>query len=266
MLEPFFDDILGLALAQAALAERLALAVMLLARYQEIHLERETVVALVRGLVQVVAIGSIVLLLLQGPIWVSIPVLLAMVVAGAVIASRRAGGLSDAFRVSLAAIGLGAGLVIVSMTLLGVIDPAPSSLIPVGSMVIASAMNADALALDRFRSEVEAHTGQIEAALALGAEPARTVTQYAQAAVEASLIPALNSLRSLGIVWIPGLMAGMILSGTDPVYAAVYQFVVIAMLFAASGLTSLACTRLIRSRAFSPAQQLLLRPQQQRSG
>lgn len=53
--------------------------------------------------------------------------------------------------------------------------------------------------------------------------------------------------------------------GTDPVYAAIYQFVVIAMLFAASGLTSLACTRLIRLRAFSPAQQLLLRPEQQRS-
>jgi putative ABC transport system permease protein len=148
---------------------------MLLARYQEIHLERETLVALVRGLVQVVAVGSVVLLVLQSPTWVSIPVLLAMVVAGAVIASRRAGGLSDAFYVSLAAIGLGAGLVIVSMTLLGVIDPAPSSLIPVGSMVIASAMNADALAMDRFRSEVVAHTGQIEAALALGAEPARTV-------------------------------------------------------------------------------------------
>jgi putative ABC transport system permease protein len=262
MLELFFEDTLGLALAQAAIAALLALAVMLLARYQEIHLERETLAALVRGLVQVVAIGSVLLLLLQAPAWVSIPVLSAMVVAGAVIASRRAGGLPDALRVSLVAIGLGAGLVIVSMTLLGVIDPAPSSLIPVGSMVIASAMNADTLALDRFRSEVGAHTGQIEAALALGAEPARTVTRYAQAAVEASLIPALNSLRSLGIVWIPGLMAGMILSGTDPVYAAVYQFVVIALLFAASGITSLACTRLIRSRVFSPAQQLLLRPEQ----
>jgi putative ABC transport system permease protein len=52
--------------------------------------------------------------------------------------------------------------------------------------------------------------------------------------VRASLIPRIDSLRSLGIVWIPGLMAGMVLAGSDPVYAAIYQFVVIAMVFASS--------------------------------
>jgi putative ABC transport system permease protein len=146
------------------------------------------------------------------------------------------------------------------MTLLGAIDPSPSSLIPVGSMIIAGAMNTGALALDRFRSEVVGHTGQIEAALALGADPGHTVTPYVQASVQASLIPSINSLRSLGIVWIPGLMAGMLLSGSDPVYAAIYQFVVIAMLFATAGLTALVTTCLVRTRAFSPAQQLVLRP------
>jgi putative ABC transport system permease protein len=54
-------------------------------------------------------------------------------------------------------------------------------------------------------------------------------------------------------------MAGMVLAGSDPVYAAIYQFVVIAMIFAASALTSLVSTLLIRSRAFSPAEQLILR-------
>jgi putative ABC transport system permease protein len=96
--------------------------------------------------------------------------------------------------------------------------------------------------------------------LALGAEPKNTVTPYVQAAVQASLIPRIDSLRSLGIVWIPGLMAGMVLSGEDPVYAAIYQFVVIAMIFAAAGLTSVVSTLLIRSRVFSSAQQLTLQP------
>ena len=123
-----------------------------------------------------------------------------------------------------------------------------------------NAMNTNALALDRFRGEVESHVGQIEAALALGAGPQNTVAPYVQAAVQASLIPRIDSLRSLGIVWIPGLMAGMVLSGEDPVYAAIYQFAVIAMIFAAAGLTSVVSTLLIRSRAFSPAQQLRLRP------
>ena len=70
----------------------------------------------------------------------------------------------------------------------------------------------------------------------------------------------LLNLRSLGIVWIPGLMAGMILAGSDPVYAAIYQFVVIAMIFASSGVTSVVSTLLVRPHAFSEDEQLVLRP------
>ncbi|MGD9049909.1 MAG: ABC transporter permease [Anaerolineae bacterium] len=260
MLEQWFQNPRILGTAQAVVAILLAMAVVLLARRRKIYLERETFVALIRGLVQVVAVGSVLLLLLQGPLWTAVPALLAMILAAATIAARRAEGIPGAFWVSLVGIGFGAGFVILVMTLLGAIEASLSSLIPVGSMLIANAMNSNALALDRFRGEVTAHTGQIEAALALGAAPQATVTPYVQAAVQASLIPRIDSLRSLGIVWIPGLMAGMVLSGEDPVYAAIYQFVVIAMIFAASGLTSLVATLLIRSRAFSPAQQLILRP------
>lgn len=83
---------------------------------------------------------------------------------------------------------------------------------------------------------------------------------YARAAVEASLLPHLNTLRSLGVRWIPGLMAGMVLSGSDPVYAAGYQFAVIALILAAGGLTSLAGVLFARPRFFSGAEQLLVRP------
>ena len=104
-----------------------------------------------------------------------------------------------------------------------------------------------------------AHTGEIETALALGAAPEATVASYAESSIHSSLIPAIDNLRSLGIVWIPGLMTGMLLSGANPMYAAIYQFVVIAMILASSGLTSLLSTMMIRSHAFSPAEQLVLK-------
>ena len=77
---------------------------------------------------------------------------------------------------------------IATLTPLGVMDSVPSSPIPVGIMVIACAMNA--VAPDRFRFEVESLTGQMEAALVLGAEPRRTVTPHSRAAVQASLVTA----------------------------------------------------------------------------
>ena len=88
-----------------------------------------------------------------------------------------------------------------------------------------------------------------------------SVAPYVQSSFEASLIPAIDSLRSLAIVWIPGLMAGMLLSGARPAYAAIYQFVVLAMIFASSGLTSLVSTLLMRTHVLSPAEQLVLRPE-----
>jgi putative ABC transport system permease protein len=259
VLDRFFEEGVALGLAQAAVVTVLALAVMFLARSRGIHLERETVVALVRGIVQIVAVGSVLVLLLRGPAWTGFIVLALMMVAAAAIAARRAKGIPGAFGVSFYGIVFGSGVVIALMTFFGVIETALTSLVPVGSMVIANAMNSNALALERFRAGVASHVGPIEAGLALGAAPTRVVSPYVQEAVEASLIPRVDNLRSLGIVWIPGLMAGMILAGTDPVYAAIYQFVVIAMIYASSSLTSVASTLLIRSHAFSEAEQLILR-------
>lgn len=260
MLRFFISSQLILGLAQAGVAASAALVVVLLARKRQIHLENETVIAMLRGIVQIVAVGSVLLLLLRGPRWTSIFLLAGMIVAAGAISARRAKGIPDAFRISTWSIACGAGSVIALMTWLGVIDTPITALVPVGSMLIANAMNTNGVALNRFRSDVLAHVGEIETALALGAEAGSSVSPYVQASMEASLIPAIDSLRSLGIVWIPGLMAGMLLSGARPIYAAIYQFVVLTMIFAASGLTSLVSTLLIRGRIFTAAQQLTLQP------
>jgi putative ABC transport system permease protein len=260
MLKYFSSDQLYLGLEQALIAAIAAMLVVLLARRRGIHLESEALIAMVRGIVQIVAVGSILVLLLRGPRWTSGFLLAAMIIAAGATSARRAKGMPGAFRVSAWSIACGAGSVIALMTWLGVIDTAITSLVPVGSMLIANSMNTNGLALNRLRADVLAHVGEIETALALGAEAKISVAPYVQASFEASLIPAIDSLRSLGIVWIPGLMAGMLLSGARPVYAAVYQFVVLAMIFAASGLTSLVSTLLIRERIFTSAQQLILQP------
>ncbi len=263
MLSHFLLGQWQLGLAQAAVAALCAVLMIWLGRKRGIHLENETVTAMLRGLVQIMAVGSILVLLMRAPRWAGAFLLAAMIVAAGATSARRAKGVPGAFSVSAWSIALGAGSVIAIMTALGVIDTAITSLVPVGSMLIANAMNTNGLALNRFRSEVLAHVGEIETALALGAAPNSSVSRYVEASLEASLIPAIDSLRSLGIVWIPGLMAGMLLSGARPFYAAIYQFVVLAMILTASGLTSLVSTMLIRPRIFTAAQQLILQPGRQ---
>ena len=260
MLNALIHDRIALGMVQALVAALFALGVVLFARSRGVHFAGEAVVSMLRGAVQIVAVGLVFVVLLRGPVWISPFVLAGMIAAAAATSSRRARRYPGAFRISLYAVGMGAGSVIAVMAALGVIGVSVNSLIPVGSMIVANAMNANALALDRFRAEVEAHIGEIESALALGAAPEIAVRPYLQAALRASLIPPLDNLRSLGIVWIPGLMAGMLLAHDSPIYASIYQFVVLALILSSAGLTCSISTWLISRRAFSSAEQLIMRP------
>jgi len=252
------DVLMGL--AQAAGAIVLCAIVVALCRWQAIGVEREAAISMARGLVQMVLVGMVLAMLLHGSLLIGSLILLLMMVAAAFTAARRLRGMDGALLLCFWAIAAGAGVVIAAMLAMGSLRADIAILVPVGSMIIANAMNACAQAIERFRAEIIAHVGQIEAGLSLGAEPAVAVAPYLESAVYASLLPRLDMMKSLGLVWIPGVMAGMVVSGTSPVYAAIYQFVVVAMILAASGITGLVATILMRSRVFSLGAQLTLRP------
>ena len=254
------DVLVGL--AQAAAAIVLCVAVVLLCRRFAVHVEREAAVSIGRGLLQMVAVGVVLALLLRGNLLIGALILLLMTVAAAFTASRRLNGVAAPALLSFWAILAGSAVVIAFMLATGTLKSDITMLVPVGSMIIANAMNACAQAAERFRADVSSHVGQIEAALALGAAPDATVAPHVQSAVYASLLPRLDMLKSLGLVWIPGVMAGMLLSGASPVYAGIYQFIIVAMILAASGITGMVAILLMRRRAFSPAAQLVLRPGQ----
>jgi len=251
------DVILGL--AQAAGAIVLCLAVVALCRWFAVNVEREAAISIARGLVQMVFVGIVLALLLHGSLLIGALILVLMTIAAAATASRRLKGVGSPVLLSFWAILAGSGVVITAMLATGALKPDLVMLVPVGSMIIANAMNACAQAAERFRADVTANVGLVEAGLALGAEPAATVSPYVQSAVYASLLPRLDMLKSLGLVWIPGVMAGMVVSGASPVYAGIYQFIIVAMILSASGITGMLAIVLLRRRAFSPAAQLILR-------
>jgi len=204
-------------------------------------------------------VGIVLALLLRGSLLVGLLILLGMTFAAAVTAARRARAVRGALLISFWSIAAGSGVVIGAMIAMRTLDTRIAMLVPVGSMIIANSMNSCAQAAERFRADVTAHIGQVEAGLALGADPAVAVSPYVRSAVYASLLPRLDMLKSLGLVWIPGVMAGMMVSGASPIYAGIYQFILVAMILTASGISGLVVTLLLRTRAFSPAAQLTLR-------
>lgn len=241
---------------QIAIAVGLAAVVLAVTYLRDLGFGREIVTTAGRGLVQILAAGAVIGILLAAHLaWAGV-VLAFMVCAAARISHKRGRAIPGAFRASLVAIGFGAGVVIASMALAGAIERTMRDLIVIGSMVIAMAMKTNSLALDRFTGELASNRAEIEAVLSVGAPPERVVSEYVSTSVYGALIPVLDKIKSLGIVSIPGLMSGMIIAGENPIYAAQYQFVIMLMLFAAGGLTSRASTLLVSRYVFTDAKQL----------
>ena len=251
LLHHWIHSQVGLGLGQAMVVSALALGVAWLGHLRKLELRQETAAALVRGLLQMLAIGLVLVWLLKGAAWWSVPALAVMCAVAAGMTQRRlrtkpkngwkpgAKPAMHSYWLCLRAIGTGSAVVIATMALTRVIAFKATALVPLGSMIIANSMNTCAQVLERYASDLKLNAGRVEAALALGASSTVAALPYARNATNAALIPSLNSLRSLGIVWIPGFAAGMLLSGSDPVYTAIYQFMVIAMIYAASGVTAL---------------------------
>jgi len=250
------DPVVVDGLVQVAAASGLAAVVLAVSYAREIGIERDLGGAFVRGFVQVLAMGALIGFLFSIPLAFSGVVLAAMVGYAAWESRKRGDGVPGAFRVSLLSLCVGAGVVIVTMVAAGAIAATVRNLVPVGGMIIANAMKTNSLALDRFKGEIESNRSEIEALLAVGVPPESAVAEYVTRSVHASLIPVVDAMRTLGLVYIPGMMAGMILGGANPIYAAEYQFVIMGMIFAAGGLTSMTTSLLVSRYAFTDAAQL----------
>jgi len=72
------------------------------------------------------------------------------------------------------------------------------------------------------------------------------------------MIPSINAMMGVGLVFIPGMMSGQILAGIDPMIAIRYQIVVMLMLVGATALSSVTIMLLIRKRCFGSGEELLL--------
>ena len=131
--------------------------------------------------------------------------------------------------------------------------------IPITGMVIGNSMNALALALERLFSDLRAKKDILEMKLALGADYREASHEIMRSAVTAGMIPSINAMMGVGIVFIPGMMTGQILAGADPLLAIRYQIVVMLMLVGSTALGSFIVISLVRKRCFGKAQQLIIK-------
>ena len=183
--------------------------------------------ALTRMLIQLILIGYVLTYIFTSDSPYLVILILSVMLVAASIISLRPMQKKDTslYMKAFVSITIG-GLFTLVMIIFGVLNLNPwyeaKFLIPLAGMIFANSMNAVSIAAERYESEVERGSMYIEA----------RATAY-----KASLIPIVNALFAVGLVSLPGMMTGQILSGVDPLIAVRYQMMVMLMILGSAGIS-----------------------------
>ncbi|MBF0432653.1 MAG: ABC transporter permease [Fibrobacteria bacterium] len=200
---------------------------------------KTAIIASIRMAVQLMLIGYVLHYIFNAeqPFFV-ILALTVMFLTACWISTRTMPGRNIKYLIKpIIAIGIGGGLTLL-LVLITVfqVNPFihPRITIPIAGMIFANAMNAISLAADRFHSELKRKANYVEAR---------------NQALNTALIPVINSLFAVGLVSLPGMMTGQILSGVAPHIAVRYQIMVMFMIFGASGISTIIYLKLMKDKS-----------------
>lgn len=237
------QKIINLELLNLALAYGLVLLAIGLARLQRIGQEWQMLWSSLRMVFQLLAVGYMLHLVfaVRSPLAV-IAILIAM--AGfslQVMGSRIEHKMPHFYKVMGTSVFAGCGGV--TFLFCGLVvgySPwyDPRYLIPLTGMIIGNSMNGASLAAERLSAEMKGRRDEIEAAICLGATARQASDTAVRSAFRAALMPTVNTMAAMGIVALPGMMTGQILSGTEPIIAVRYQIAIMCAITGAVSITS----------------------------
>jgi putative ABC transport system permease protein len=239
----------------------LVMIAVVIARRAQTGLARVFALGAIRAVVQLALVGYVLAYVFGLDRWYVVIAALALMTAVAAreVTRRQPAHPRGLYSIAGLALAVGSGLTLLYVVTL-VVRPEPwyqpRYVLPLFGMIVANAMNAAALVADRLAGEIETRQAEIEAYLALGASSTEAARESTTRALRAALIPTVNSLMIVGVVSLPGMMTGQILSGTSPQIAVRYQVLVMFMLAAAVCISASLTAVLYRRRFFTAAEQL----------
>ncbi len=120
----------------------------------------------------------------------------------------------------------------------------PRYFIPIAGMIIGNSMTGVSLGTERLIGEMKTKKELIEGALMLGATPKDAVLETIKDTFTSAIMPTINSMVGMGIIFLPGMMTGQILSGVSPMIAIEYQIAIMLGIVGSVSITVFILTRL----------------------
>ena len=257
MSEPSDIGVVGLA---ASLV--LVVVTLVLSRWRGLRLERDVVVATVRALVQLLAVGAVlgVVLADDAPLALAWAWVAVMIGVATWTVADRLPQIERSWRITLPALTTSTAAALLVVFGLGIFPLDATAIVPVGGMLIGNAMKDLIIASQRIVAELSDKRADVEARLALGQPWTQASRPHVRAALRTALTSQIESTKAVGLVALPGTMTGLILAGVDPVDAVLVQAAVMFLILGAVAINVVVVGELLTRRLFTPDHRLVRLP------
>jgi putative ABC transport system permease protein len=226
----------GLRIEQWAVAYAVLIVPVLVSLRFRLGIHGSILLVSLRAMGQLLLIALLLIPIFQGHFLLQMGLVLVMMVLGAMIAMERGKGLPGVFFTSLLAISGSTLVVLGFFWVAGALPRLVYILVPLAGMLIGNCSRSVALLYERCHKDFLVHQSIIEAFLLDGLSSREALRLPMTETLRTALAPMVDSLKTLGIVHIPGAMAGMMVAGASPLEAAGYQILIFLGIMAASTL------------------------------
>ncbi|MGL5540237.1 MAG: ABC transporter permease [Erysipelotrichaceae bacterium] len=260
------ETIIDLTLWQMLAAYMFVALILFMLRIRGISREKELLLSSIRMSLQLVVVGYLLVYLFDNPSpWFTCLFLCIMEgFAIATILKRNKGKLTPQLKRTIVfSMVLGTlGCLLFFLFVVVQIKPwyDPQYFIPIAGMLIGNAMTGISLGVNRLLDGMNSQKHLVEGALMLGATPKMAVKPLVDAAFDAAILPTLNSMVGMGIVFLPGMMTGQILSGISPLTAIEYQIAIMLGILGSVGCTVFLFVQWASQSFFNDQDQLIFPP------
>lgn len=236
-----------------------------LSAFLHLGLGRQIVIVALRTTVQLFLIGFVLKILFEHAHlgWVVLLSSIMLLVAGYEVMARQRHRFKGWWGYGIGTFSMfTSSFVVTLLALTAIIGPdpwyQPQYAIPLLGMLLGNTMNGVSLGIDHMTHAAHQQRAIIEARLMLGEHWREAIRDIQRDSIRVGLIPIINSMAAAGIISLPGMMTGQILSGTAPLEAVKYQILIMFLIAAGTGFGTITASYIGAHRLFDERQRLRL--------
>lgn len=240
----------------------LLLVIPIIISYKEgLHIIKDLIVATVRAIVQLIILGFLLHYIFKiNDKWLLVLCVFVIIVnASWNTISRSSPVMHHVFLISFVAIFVGTALPLAGTIATGAIQFTANEVIPIGGMLANNGLIAINLAYQNLDRAFVQDGTNIESKLSLAATPKLASKGAIRESIRLAIVPTIDSVKTYGLVSIPGMMTGLIIGGVPPLQAIKFQLLVVFIHTTATIMSALIATYLSYGQFFNARHQLVAR-------